>query len=91
MLLYFHCNLENYVRMKTKRTAIEQYAIDRVREKRQEAKMTQADLASEAGYSYGFIGHVETISNKKYNLNHLNAFAKVFNCKVKDFLPDDPL
>lgn len=71
------------------RTAIEQYVIDRVREKRIEKGWTQAELADEAGYSYGLIGNVEARNgNKKYNLNNLFAFAKVLNCSLKDFFPD---
>ncbi len=56
------------------------------------ANMTQAELAFKLDMSYGFIGNVESSKYRaKYNLNHLNELAKIFNCSVKDFLPDKPL
>ena len=73
----------------SKRTPIEQYVIDRVREKRKQKNWTQAEFASETNYSYGFIGNVETANgNKKYNLNNLYRFAKVFKCSIREFFPE---
>lgn len=70
---------------------IEQYVIDRVRAKRNELNWTQEDLAAASGYSQGFIGDVESgTRGKKYNLKHLNAFAKAFKCSPRDFLPKEP-
>lgn len=74
----------------SKRTPIEQYVIDRVRDKRKQKGWTQAEFAFEVGYSYGFIGNVETANgDKKYNLNNLYRFAKVFKCSIREFFPEE--
>ena len=55
------------------KTPIEQYVIDKVREKRLAQKMSQATLAYCLGVSRGFIGDVENPNQRaKYNLNHIN-------------------
>ncbi|MDQ0110510.1 transcriptional regulator with XRE-family HTH domain [Chitinophaga terrae (ex Kim and Jung 2007)] len=73
-------------------TQIEQYVIDRVREKRKEHGITQLELAIALNVSEGFIGSVESRKfDDKYNLRHLNELAKIFNCSPKDFLPIVPL
>lgn len=79
--------------MQTKRTtAIEQYAINKVREIRKQKKISQAKLENMIDKSNGFVGRVESSKQSdKYNLNHLNAIAKAMNCSPKDFLPDKPL
>ncbi len=39
-----------------------------------------------------FVGNVEiTRTPDKYDLNHLNKIVEVFDCSIKDFLPDYPL
>jgi transcriptional regulator with XRE-family HTH domain len=74
------------------KSEIEQYVINRVREKRIAAGMTQASLAIEVGLSPGFIGHVESLKHRaKYNLNHLNDFSKLFKCDFQEFFPKSPL
>ncbi|MBD1364440.1 helix-turn-helix transcriptional regulator [Mucilaginibacter sp. ZT4R22] len=74
------------------KTAIEAYVIDKVKEKREELGLSQAELAAQLDVSNGFIGQVESSkSPTKYNLNHLNKLAIVFKCSVKDFIPDKPL
>lgn len=74
-----------------KLTDIEKFAIDKVRARRNELRMTQLDLAVASGYSSSFIAVVESGRyDKKYNLNNLNAFAKALKCSVKYFLPDEP-
>ena len=71
---------------------IEQFVIDKVREMRIERGISQRDLAYQLDISSGFIGDVETVKSRaKYNLNQLNEIAKIFNCSIKDFLPDKPL
>lgn len=71
---------------------IEQYIIDIVRERRIEKGWSQKDLAYEMELSIGFIGNVENPKLRaKYNLNHINTLAKVFECSPKDFLPEMPL
>lgn len=71
---------------------IEQFVIDKVRELRIKAGISQVNLSIEIGLSSKFVGNVE--SNKtpdKYNLNHLNKIADILNCSIKDFFPDHPL
>lgn len=71
---------------------IEQYIIDKVREKRQSLGMSQAELARQLDVSEGFIGNVESPNYRaKYNINLLNAIAKVFKCSPKDFWPKEPV
>ena len=42
--------------------------------------------------SIGFIGDVEsTKSRAKYNLNHINKLAEIFECSPREFLPDVPV
>lgn len=73
-------------------TAIEQYVIDVVRNKRMEKGWSQKELAYRMEVSIGFIGDVENPKYRaKYNLNHINELAKVFECSPKDFLPNEPL
>ncbi len=77
------------------RTAIEQYIIDRVREKREEQGMSQEKLAFELGFeSQGYISKIESVSpnyQDSYNVNHLNEIAKILNCSPKLFWPEKPL
>lgn len=71
---------------------IEAYVINKVKEKRLEHNLSQSELAVELNVSNGFIGQVESSkSPTKYNLNHLNQLAIIFNCSVKDFVPDSPI
>lgn len=70
---------------------IEQYVIDVVRKKRIEKGWSQKELAYEMDLSIGFIGNVENPQLRaKYNLNHINTLARVFECSPKDFLPELP-
>ena len=71
-------------------TKIEQYVIDRVRDRRNQLGLTQDDLAIKSGYTSGFIATVEAgKKEKKYNLNNLLAFAKAMKCSPRVFLPED--
>ncbi len=71
---------------------IEQYVIDTVKAKRIEKGYSQKELAYMLDVSVGFIGDVENPKYRaKYNLNHLNELAKIFECSPKDFLPDNPV
>jgi len=71
-------------------TKIEQYVIDRVRDRRNQLGLTQDDLAIKSGYSSGFIATVEAgKKGKKYNLNNLLAFTKAMKCSPRVFLPED--
>ncbi len=74
---------------KPSKSDLELYVINKVREKRTEAKLSQKYIANELNVAIGFIGHVESPKYRaKYNLNHLNKLAQIFKCAIKDFLPD---
>ncbi|MCC8019263.1 MAG: helix-turn-helix domain-containing protein [Rikenellaceae bacterium] len=74
------------------KTPIEQYVIDRVREKRKQEKMSQAYLANALDVSRGFIGDIENPRKRaKYNLNHINELAIIFNCSIWELLPENPI
>lgn len=71
---------------------IDHYAIERVKAKRLELGMSQADLAYALDMSVGFIGKVESPNYPShYNLKHLNDIAKILKCSPQDFLPKKPL
>jgi len=70
---------------------IESFVINKVKEKRENAKYSQSELAVKLDVSNGFIGQAESSkSPTKYNLNHLNKLAIIFKCSIKDFLPEEP-
>jgi transcriptional regulator with XRE-family HTH domain len=70
---------------------IEQYIIDKIREKRLKLNISQAELARQLDVSEGFIGNVESPNYRaKYNINHLNAIANIFKCSPREFLPKEP-
>lgn len=74
------------------RSKIDQYVINRVKDKRVESNLSQADLAYELGMSVGFIGKIESTKySTHYNLKHLNDLAKILKCSPQDFLPKRPL
>lgn len=55
-----------------------------------ESGISQTTLAKMLEVSTGFIGQVESKNNSaKYNLNHLNQLAKIFNCSLAKFFPDE--
>jgi transcriptional regulator with XRE-family HTH domain len=71
-----------------KMTKIEQFVIDKVRSERIKNNLSQLDLANYLDVSPGFISAIESTKGRgKYNLNHINMLAKLFNCSPKDFLP----
>lgn len=74
------------------KSKIDSYVIDRVKEKRLEKNLSQADLAYELGMSVGFIGKVESTKYRThYNIKHLNDLSKILKCSPQDFLPKKPL
>lgn len=78
--------------MQKYKTKIELFISSKVKEFRLKNNMSQAELAHKLNLSSGFIGKVESTKSKsKYNLNHLNSLAKIFNCSIKDFFPDKHL
>lgn len=71
---------------------IDRYTIQKVKEFRIANNYTQISLSQKLNMSDSFIGHVESPNRRdKYNLNHLNALAKIFKCSPRDFLPEKPL
>jgi transcriptional regulator with XRE-family HTH domain len=73
------------------KSKIDIYVIERVKEKRIEKNLSQADLAYELEMSVGFIGMVESSNyDTHYNLKHLNDLAKILKCSPQDFLPKKP-
>lgn len=73
-------------------TKIELYIIERVKEKRIEKGWSQILLSQKLNMSDSFVGHVETPNRRaKYNVNHINALAKLFKCSPKEFLPEKPV
>jgi len=70
-------------------TDIEQYVIDRVKEKRIEAGLTQAVLSVAMELNPKFVGNVERPkTDDKYNINHLKKIAEILGCSMKDFFPE---
>ncbi|MBN8876799.1 MAG: helix-turn-helix transcriptional regulator [Sphingobacteriales bacterium] len=85
---FFNFNLLH----KRLKSRIDIYVIDRVKEKRTEKNLSQADLAYELGMSVGFIGKVESSKyTSHYNLKHLNDLARILKCSPQDFLPKKPI
>lgn len=73
-------------------TAIEDYVIQKVKKIRLERGLSQQAFADHINLSQGFIRDCESPHKRaKYNLNHLNEIAKVFNIKFSDFFPDHAL
>ncbi len=73
-------------------TEIEEYIIKRVKEMRLERGWSQQALADNLNKSKSFISDIENPKrNSKYNLNHINELAKIFECKFSDFFPEKPL
>jgi transcriptional regulator with XRE-family HTH domain len=75
-----------------KKTRINLYIIDRVKEIRLKNNMSQSILATKLDVSDAFIGAIENPNHRaKYNIDHLNKLGKIFNCSPKDFLPENPI
>jgi len=75
------------------KSKVDTYVIDKVREKRLNHNLSQEELSIKAGFrSNGFVGQAESLKyNKRYNIQHINRFAQIFNCSPRDFLPEQPL
>lgn len=71
---------------------IELFVISKARALREEANLSQSELAFRLGVSNGFIGQVESFkSPSKYSIDQINRLAMIFDCSPKDFLPEVPL
>lgn len=75
--------------LKNRISNIDQYVINQVKAKRIEKGYSQTHLADLLTVSIGFIGNVENpMYPAKYNMDHLNDLALIFECSPKDFLPE---
>ncbi|WP_292268804.1 XRE family transcriptional regulator [Butyricimonas sp.] len=73
---------------KNKRTEIEIFVINKVKEFRIAAKLSKRKLSLELGLNYNYVFQAESPDyDTKYNLNHLNEIAKILKCSVADFMP----
>jgi len=72
-------------------TRIEDYVIQKVKSMRHDKEWSQQVLADYMNLSQSFIKDVESPKNRaKYNLNHINTLARIFNCPFADFFPEKP-
>lgn len=71
------------------KTEIELFVINKAKALREQANISQSELAFRLGVSNGFIGQVESSKfPSKYNLNHIDKLSEIFNCSPKEFLPE---
>jgi len=74
------------------KTKIELYVINKVKEKRLEIGMSQAQLSHVLEVSTGMVGMAESPKyTTKYSLEQLNKLALIFKCAPSDFMPNKPL
>lgn len=77
------------------RSPIDEYIIDRVREKRKARKISQETIAIELGFkSNAYIGSIESTASGRdecYNCKQLNLIAALLDCSPKEFWPEKPL
>jgi len=72
------------------KSEIELFVIGKAKALREDANLSQSELAFQLGVSNGFVGQVESPrSPSKYNMNHVDKLSKLFNCSPKDFFPDN--
>ena len=77
---------------KIMKTEIELFIINKVRELREREKIGQKKLSMELKLSSSYVGNAENPYYKaKYNLNHLNELAKIFNVPFSYFFPENHL
>lgn len=71
---------------------IDKYVIEKIKEKRQEADITQYDLAHQLVAPRTLISMVESGRyNRKYSLAQINEIAKILDCSIYDLFPEKPL
>ena len=70
-------------------TPIELFVIQRVKEERLKRSMSQDTLSSLIGLSKKVVSKAENPNRaEKYNLNHLNKIAEIFECRIREFLQE---
>ncbi|RBQ05844.1 helix-turn-helix domain-containing protein [Pedobacter miscanthi] len=71
------------------KSEIELFVISKAKALREQANLSQSELAFKLDVSNGFIGQVESPNSpSKYNLDHIDKLAVIFSCSPKDFLPE---
>lgn len=74
------------------KSAIELYVSQKVREYRDKKDWSQQYLADCINLSASFISNRENpTTDDAFNLDHISAFAKVFEIQIWDLLPQYPL
>lgn len=74
------------------KSAIELYISQKVKEYRIAKKWSHRYLGDCLNVSHTFIIQIEDpTSDKAYNVDHINALARIFDCKIWDLLPEYPL
>ena len=69
-------------------TEIELFVINKVKEYRIAAKLSKRKLSLELRLNHNYVSRTENPNlDTKYNLNHLNELAIIFNCTIADFMP----
>lgn len=73
---------------RTTKTEIELYVINKVKELRKAANLSQEKLSLELKLDSSFVGHAERLQREeKYNLNHINEIAKYFDVPIASLFP----
>ena len=76
----------------SKKSKIDSFVIEKVKERRLALNISQADLAYELGVSSGFVGMAESPKySTHYNIQHLNDLARILECSPQEFLPKQPI
>lgn len=74
------------------KSQIELYVVQKAKEYRLNRGWSIRYLADCLNVSHTFIENIESLeSAKAYNLDHINALAKIFKCKIYELLPEYPL
>jgi transcriptional regulator with XRE-family HTH domain len=70
------------------KSEIDQFVINKIREKRKECGVSQRGLAAILECSVGFVGQVESEKYvTKYSIHQLYLIAQEFECSPADFFP----
>ena len=73
---------------RTTKTEIQLYVINKVKELRKAANLSQEKLSLELKLDSSFVGHAERLKREeKYNLNHINEIAKYFDVPIASLFP----
>lgn len=74
------------------KSKIELFVSQKVREYRTKKGWSYQYLADCLNLSMSFVAHRENPNtDDAFNLDHINELAKIFECKISDFLPTYPL